>query len=113
MFSRFGSHSAEGLPVRISTGRLPRTLLSSHTSSFIEEFFTKSNMTVVPHPAHFSPFSRVKIKLKGRHFIAVEVIEAESQVMMDTVTEHDFQSAFKQWQERWERCIHTEGDGGQ
>jgi hypothetical protein len=64
----------------------------SHTSFFIRKFLTKNNMTVVP-AHHTSMFSRVKIKLKGRHFVAVEVTEAESQVMLNTVTEHDFQSA--------------------
>jgi hypothetical protein len=34
----------------------------------------------------------LKIKLKGRHFDTIEVIEAES---MNTFTEHDFQDAFK------------------
>jgi hypothetical protein len=37
----------------------------------------------------------LKIKLKGRHFGRTEVIEAESQTMLNTLTEHDFQDAFK------------------
>jgi hypothetical protein len=37
----------------------------------------------------------LKIKLKDRHFDAVEVIEAESQAALHTLTEHDFQDAFK------------------
>jgi hypothetical protein len=36
----------------------------------------------------------LKIKLKGRHFDTVEVIEAESQAVLNTFTEHDFQDAF-------------------
>jgi hypothetical protein len=35
------------------------------------------------------------MKLKGRHFDTIEVIEAESQVVLNTLTEHDFQDAFK------------------
>jgi hypothetical protein len=35
------------------------------------------------------------MKLKGRHFDTVEMIEAESQAVMNTLTEHDFQDAFK------------------
>jgi hypothetical protein len=50
-------------------------------------------MTVVPHPTFLFP--RLKIKLKGRHFDTVEVTEAESQVVLNTLTEHDFQDAFK------------------
>jgi hypothetical protein len=46
------------------------------------------------------------------------MIEAESQAVLNTLTEHDFQDAFKEWQKRWERCIIAEGgcfegDGGQ
>jgi hypothetical protein len=52
----------------------------------------------------------LKIQLKGCHFDTVEVIEAESQVVLNTLTEHGFQDAFEKWQKRWERCISAEGD---
>jgi hypothetical protein len=48
------------------------------------------NITIIPHPPYFS-LSQLKIKLKGRHFDTVEVIKAESQVVMNTLTAHDFQ----------------------
>jgi hypothetical protein len=35
------------------------------------------------------------MKLKGRHFVTTEVIEAESLAVLNTITEHDFQDAFK------------------
>jgi hypothetical protein len=38
------------------------------------------------------------------------VTEAEAQAVLNTLTEHDFQEAFKKWQKRWERCIRAEGD---
>jgi hypothetical protein len=47
----------------------------------------------------------LKIKLKGRHFDTNEVIEAKSQVVLNTLREHDFQDALKKW--------NFEGDGGQ
>jgi hypothetical protein len=37
----------------------------------------------------------LKIKLKGRHFDTTEVMEAESQAVLNSLTEHDFQDAFK------------------
>jgi hypothetical protein len=52
----------------------------------------------------------LKGKLKGRHFDTIEVIEAELQAVLNTLTEHDFQDAFKKWQKCWERCILAEGD---
>jgi hypothetical protein len=56
---------------------------------------TENNMTVVPHPYYFSLFLRLKIKLKGRHFDTIEAFEAESQAMLNTLTEHDFEDAFE------------------
>jgi hypothetical protein len=38
---------------------------------------------------------RLKIKLKSRHFDIVEGTEAGSQAVLNTLTEHDFQTAFK------------------
>jgi hypothetical protein len=81
-------------------------------------FVTKNNMTVAPLPpnspdlAHCdsSLFRRLQIKLKGPHFDIIEMIEAESQAGLNTLTEHDFQDALKKWQKRWERCIRAEGD---
>jgi hypothetical protein len=37
------------------------------------------------------------------------VIEAESQMVLNTSTEPDFLDAFKKWQKQWEQCIHAEG----
>jgi hypothetical protein len=37
----------------------------------------------------------LKIQLEGRHFDTIEVIKAESQVVLNTFTEHNFQDAFK------------------
>jgi hypothetical protein len=37
----------------------------------------------------------LKIKLKGHHFGTIEVMEAESQAVLNTLTKHEFQDAFK------------------
>jgi hypothetical protein len=47
----------------------------------------------------------LKIKLKVCHFDTIEVIEAEPQAVLNSLTDPDFQDAFKKWQKRWERCI--------
>jgi hypothetical protein len=45
------------------------------------------------------------------------VIETESQAVLNTLTEHDSQDAFKKWQKRWGGICaegdYFEGDGGQ
>jgi hypothetical protein len=43
-------------------------------------------------PCDFALFPRLKIELKGRHF---DMIKAESQVVLNTLTEHYFQEAFR------------------
>jgi hypothetical protein len=68
------------------------------TLLFHQGFLTKNNMTLVPHPPYFTLFHRLKIKLKGRHFDITDVMEAESQEVLNTLAEQDFQDAFKKRQ---------------
>jgi hypothetical protein len=67
-------------------------------------------MTFVPHPFYFSLFPKLKIKLKGCHFYTTEVIKAESQAVLNTFKERDFQDEFKKSLKNWELCIHAEED---
>jgi hypothetical protein len=76
------------------------TITLSHTSVLTREFFTKNNMTVIHHPPYLSLFPLLKIKLKGLHFDTIKVVETESQAVLNTLTEHDFQGLFKKWQKR-------------
>jgi hypothetical protein len=46
-------------------------------------------------PPYFTLFPRLKLRLKGRHFDTVEVTETEPQAVLNSLTEHDFQDAFK------------------
>jgi len=59
----------------------------------------------------------MKLKLKGHRFDTNEEIQAESQRVLDTLIEKDFQEAFQKWRRRWGKCLHVggnyfEGDGG-
>jgi len=62
----------------------------AHTSLVVREFLTKSNMTTVPHPAYspdlapceFYVFPKIKLLLKGRCFVSIEEIQAESQQVL-------------------------------
>ena len=75
-------------------------------------------MTVVPHPPNspdlapsdFFLFPKLKMKPKGRRFQTLEEIQAESQAVMNTLRENDFQECFKNWQRRWDRCQSSEED---
>jgi hypothetical protein len=57
----------------------------------------------------------LKIKLKGRHYDTIEVIEAGSQTVPNTPTEHDFQDTFKKMVEALGNAEGNffEDDGGQ
>jgi hypothetical protein len=79
------------------------------TLLFTREFLAKNNMTVVPHPPYFSLFPELKIKIKGRRFDTIEVIEAKSQVVLNTLTEQVFQDVFKNLRSA-KRRICAEGD---
>jgi hypothetical protein len=52
----------------------------------------------------------LKIKLKGRHFDTTEVMEAESQVVLNTLTELNFQDAFEKKAEAL-GTVHMRGRG--
>ena len=70
-------------------------------------------MTTVPHPAYppdlapcdFYVFAKMKLRLKGRHFVSTEEIQAESQQILNTLTPAYFNECFQKWQNRWDRCI--------
>jgi hypothetical protein len=60
-------------------------------------------MAAIPHtpyshhlaPCDFFLFPKIILKLKGRQFDTTEEIQAEWQRVLDTLTEKDFQEAFK------------------
>ena len=87
----------------------------AHTALLTRCFLTDNNMTVVSHPPYspdlapsdFFLFPKLKMKLKGRRF-QTEEIQAESQAVLNTLRENDFQESFKNWQRRWDRCQASE-----
>jgi hypothetical protein len=55
-------------------------------------------MALIPHPLQspdFFLFPKMKLKLKGHRFDTIEEIQAESQRVLNTLTEKDFQKAFQ------------------
>lgn len=97
----------------------------SHTAVLTQQFLAKNKIPVIPHPPYspdlapcdFFLFPKMKLKLKGRRFDTITEIQAETQKVLNTLTEKDFQEAFQKWRRRWDRCLHAggnyfEGDGG-
>ena len=50
------------------------------------------------------------MKLKERIFQTLEEIQAESQAVLNTLRENDFQECFKNWQRRRDLCQASQGD---
>jgi hypothetical protein len=81
-------------------------------------------MTTVPHPVYspdlapcdFYVFPKMQVRLKGRHFVSIEDIQAESQQVLNTLTPTDFNECFQKWQNRWNHIQpqgdYFKGDGG-
>jgi hypothetical protein len=67
----------------------------SDNSFSSREFLTKKSMTTISHPLYFSLFPQLNIKLRNINFDLVDAMEAESQAVLNTIREHDFQDAFK------------------
>ena len=76
------------------------------------------DITVCPHPP-YSPdlapcdfwfFPIVKMTMKGKHFESIQDTEAATTAQLKTLTKEDFQNCFIKWQERWNKCVRSEGE---
>jgi len=103
---------------RNNTWLLHHDNATDHAALLTRRFLTDNNMTVVPQPpyspdlapSNFFLFPKLKMKFKGRRFHTLEEIPAESQSVLNTLQENDFQECFKNWQRRWDLCQASEGD---
>jgi len=97
----------------------------AHRTFKVSQFLAKNNMTVIPHspyshdlaPCDLFLFPKLKLRMKGRTFNTIEEIQEESQRVLDTFPQRDFQRCFQAWQKHWDHCIRAkgeyfEGDGG-
>ena len=103
---------------RNNTWLLHHNNAPAHAVLLTRRFWTNNNMTVVSHPPYspdlapsdFFLFPKLKMKLKGRRFQTLEEIQGDSQAVLNTLRENDFQECFKNWQRRWDRCQASEWD---
>jgi transposase len=90
----------------------------SHRALITREFLAHNSIITLPHPPYspdlapydFFLFPKMKLQLKGRCFDRLEEIQQESQKVLGTLREQDFQHAFQQWQQCWNRCVDAQGD---
>jgi histone-lysine N-methyltransferase SETMAR len=89
-----------------------------HQALLVREFLANHNMLSLLHPpyspdlapADFFLFPKMKKQLKGRRFHSVADIQRESQKVMESLTQNDFEVTFQQWQEHCDWCIAVQGD---
>ena len=90
----------------------------AHASQLVQQFLAKHRIVQVCQPPYspdlapcdFFLFPKVKFALKGSRFDDVDTIKMNATQQLNNVTEEDFQRCFQQWQERWRKCIVSEGD---
>ncbi|UYV76922.1 MIB1 [Cordylochernes scorpioides] len=80
----------------------------SHTAHVVLQFLAKHSTIHIPHPPYspdlapndFFLYSILKMKLKGRKFDNVDMIQAESKATLRNLSKSDFISCFDNWKKR-------------
>jgi len=85
--------------------------------SDVWEFLAQNNITTLPHPPYspdlalcnFFIFPKLKPHLKGHHFGTVENVQAAATRALNNISSEDFLHCYEEWQQRWNRCIRSQG----
>lgn len=89
----------------------------AHSSHVVQNFLTKHGTVQVPQPPYspdlapcdFFAFPKLKKTLKGRRFEDVTTIKQKAIEQLLTIPKNDFQSCFQEWQQRWAKCVASQG----
>jgi hypothetical protein len=87
-------------------------------SLVIRQFLADKKITLCRHPPYlpdlapcdFWLFPKIKLMMKGNHFDMIPEIEAAMKERLRALMKNDFQSCFRSWQDRWNKCIDSKGD---
>jgi hypothetical protein len=61
-------------------------------------------------PCDFYLFPKIKLVLKGTHFLSVEYVKVKTTEILNSLTENDMQKCFERWQHRMQLCLNSEGN---
>jgi hypothetical protein len=75
-------------------------------------------ITVCPHQPYSTDLARydfwllreIKLTMKGNRFDTIPGIDAATKERLRELTKDDFQSCFRSWQDRWNKCMDSKGD---
>ena len=90
----------------------------AHSAQLVQQFLAKYNIPQVRQPPYspdlapcdFFLFPKIKSHLKGRRFQDVGEIKENATRQLHTISEDEFQECFRQWKQRWIKCVASEGD---
>jgi len=93
---------------------LHQDITPAHRAVTTNEFLAKLNIPSLPRPPYspdlapcdFFLFPQLKKTMKGRRFDYVEDIQANA---TRAIAKRDYERSFRQWQERWSKCIQAKG----
>jgi len=61
-------------------------------------------------PCDFWLFPKLKMTLKGARFESSEGIMRNATAQLNMIPQEALQKCFQQWQDRWKKCVHYQGD---
>jgi len=91
----------------------------AHSSHLIQGFFlAKHNIPLIRQAPYstdmascdFCLFPKLKMPLKGTRFESKEDIMRNATAQLYKIPQEAFQKCFQQWQDRWKKCVHYQGD---
>jgi [histone H3]-lysine36 N-dimethyltransferase SETMAR len=90
----------------------------AHASRLVQNFLAKHRISQVPQPPYspdlapcdFWLFQKLKTPLKGRRFQSVDEIKKNTTKQLMAISKNEFSECFQKWQERWNKCIQSQGD---
>jgi hypothetical protein len=96
----------------------PQQCSVPHFPSHPSVLVGQKRITVCPHlpystdlaPCDFWLFPKLKLTMKGKRFASIPEIEAAATTRLKGLTIDDFKNCFKKWQERWYKCVASQGD---
>lgn len=89
----------------------------SHTSIVVQTWLAEKKIPLLHQPPYspdiapsdFWLFPKLKKGLKGNRFDTVEDIKTNVTVELRKIPQQDFHRCFQQWQERWSKCVCSDG----
>ena len=90
----------------------------AHSAHLIQAYLAKNNTPLVRHPPYspdmapcdFWLFPKLKTTLKGKRFESREEIMRKTTAELYSIPKSTFQRCYQQWQHRWEKCVHSQGE---